>query len=129
MSGPGGSKNGDDGLESVGRSASIEEEDTFGDRFEGDRLVLTEDMTTDRHDLPPLVLGGDTAASPPEGEMADTAHMPRATAALDEPALRALVAEIVREELRGELGARATSNIRKLVRREIQRAQSLRDTD
>lgn len=129
MSGPDGSKNGDDGLGSVGRSASVEEEGAFGDRSEGGRLVLTEDMTTGRHDLPPLVLGGDAAASPPEGEIADTAHAPPAAAALGEPALRALVAEIVREELRGELGARITGNIRKLVRREILRAQSLRDTD
>lgn len=129
MSGPDGWKNGDEGLGPVGRSTSAEEEGAFGDRPGDDRLVLTEDMTTGRHDLPPLVLGGDAAASPPEGEVADTAHVPPAKADLDELALRALVAEIVREELRGELGARATRNIRKLVRREILRAQSLRDTD
>ena len=37
----------------------------------------------------------------------------------DEVALRALVARVVREELRGDLGQRITSNLRKLVRREI----------
>jgi len=41
---------------------------------------------------------------------------------LDEEALRDLVAEIVRQELQGALGERITRNVRKLVRREIQRA-------
>ncbi|MEM6634336.1 MAG: hypothetical protein AAF667_00465 [Pseudomonadota bacterium] len=38
---------------------------------------------------------------------------------LDEMALRELVAQIVREELKGPLGERITRNVRKLVRREI----------
>jgi len=37
----------------------------------------------------------------------------------DEVALRALVARVVREELQGDLVQRITSNLRKLVRREI----------
>ena len=37
-------------------------------------------------------------------------------------ALRRLVAELIREELQGELGERITRNVRKLVRREINRA-------
>jgi len=37
----------------------------------------------------------------------------------DEVALRALVARVVREELQGDLGQRITSDLRKLVRREI----------
>ena len=37
----------------------------------------------------------------------------------DEVALRALVARVVREKLQGDLGQRITSNLRKLVRREI----------
>jgi cell pole-organizing protein PopZ len=41
---------------------------------------------------------------------------------LDEETLRELVAEIVRQELQGALGERITRNVRKLVRREIQRA-------
>jgi hypothetical protein len=43
-------------------------------------------------------------------------------AVLDEDTLRELVAEIVRQELQGALGERITRNVRKLVRREIQRA-------
>ncbi|KJZ17886.1 hypothetical protein [Loktanella sp. S4079] len=40
---------------------------------------------------------------------------------IDEDALRALVVEIVHQELSGELGERITRNVRKLVRREINR--------
>ena len=48
---------------------------------------------------------------------------------LDEAALRQLVSDIVREELQGVLGERITRNVRKLVRREIQRALSLHDLE
>jgi hypothetical protein len=37
------------------------------------------------------------------------------------------VAQLIREELQGELGTRITRNVRKLVRREIQRALAARD--
>jgi hypothetical protein len=40
---------------------------------------------------------------------------------MEEAALRALIAEIVRQELQGSLGERITRNVRKLVRREISR--------
>jgi hypothetical protein len=46
---------------------------------------------------------------------------------VDEEALRALVAELIRKELQGTLGERITRNVRKLVRREIQRALMSRD--
>ena len=46
---------------------------------------------------------------------------------LDEETLRAMVADIVRQELRGPLGERITSNVRKLVRREIHRILAARD--
>lgn len=48
---------------------------------------------------------------------------------LDEAALRELVADIVRQELQGALGERITRNVRKLVRREIQRATTLQDLE
>lgn len=48
---------------------------------------------------------------------------------LDEAALRELVADIVRQELQGALGERITRNVRKLVRREIQRAMTLQDLE
>lgn len=46
---------------------------------------------------------------------------------LDEEALRELITEIVRQELQGTLGERITRNVRKLVRREIQRALTVQD--
>lgn len=46
---------------------------------------------------------------------------------MDEESLRELVADIVREELQGALGERITRNVRKLVRREIQRALAVQD--
>jgi hypothetical protein len=51
----------------------------------------------------------------------------QAVPALDEDVLRALVVEVVRAELRGELGERITRNLRKLVRREVFRALESRD--
>ncbi|MCU9849090.1 hypothetical protein OEZ60_13875 [Defluviimonas sp. WL0024] len=44
-------------------------------------------------------------------------------------ALRALVAELIRQELQGPLGERVTRNMRMLVRREIQRALDARKSD
>ncbi|MBW6506042.1 MAG: hypothetical protein K0B00_04740 [Rhodobacteraceae bacterium] len=46
---------------------------------------------------------------------------------IDEESLRALVSEIIREELQGTLGERITRSVRKLVRREIARALAGRD--
>ncbi|KKK89589.1 hypothetical protein LCGC14_2731560, partial [marine sediment metagenome] len=63
-------------------------------------------------DEPPAAMGFD---DPGEDEI------------LDEEALRDLVSEIVRQELQGALGERITRNVRKLVRREIMRAISIRD--
>ncbi len=51
------------------------------------------------------------------------------TALVDEEALRALVSEIIRKELQGTLGERITRNVRKLVRREIQRALNSQEFD
>jgi hypothetical protein len=48
-------------------------------------------------------------------------------AVIDEDMLRDLVSEIVRQELQGALGERITRNVRKLVRREIQRALTVKD--
>ncbi len=48
---------------------------------------------------------------------------------LDEDALRELVSDMVRQELQGVLGERITRNVRRLVRREIQRALALRDLE
>ena len=49
------------------------------------------------------------------------------TSVIDEEMLRGLVIEIVRDELGGELGERITRNVRKLVRREINRVLTSRE--
>ena len=54
---------------------------------------------------------------------------PAPTALADEDALRALVAEVVREELRGALGERITRNVRRMVRREIATEMAARRLD
>ena len=48
---------------------------------------------------------------------------------IDEDALHALVSDLIRKELQGVIGARITRNVRKLVRREIQRALVSRDLE
>ncbi|WP_068115536.1 hypothetical protein [Tropicimonas marinistellae] len=50
-------------------------------------------------------------------------------AQIDMAQLTELVSECVHRELQGELGERITRNVRKLVRREIHRALSMRDYD
>ena len=54
-------------------------------------------------------------------EVADDDAVETADISIDEEALRKLVVEIVHQELGGELGERITRNVRKLVRREINR--------
>lgn len=74
----------------------------------------------------------DASADVDDDAVADTVAEDDAAldeATLDEDALRALVADIVREELQGVLGERITRNVRKLVRREIQRALALKELD
>ena len=45
---------------------------------------------------------------------------------LDELQLRKIIAEMIREEFEGEMGERITRNVRKLIRREIARALSMK---
>ena len=52
-----------------------------------------------------------------------------ATATMEVDELKALIAQVVREELQGALGERITRNIRKLVRREINRALDARELE
>jgi hypothetical protein len=79
----------------------------------GEVIELAADEVTEDAPAPPPV---DVAAADLE-------------ALLDERELRALVAEVLREELKGPLGERITRNVRKLVRREIAQALSTLDLD
>ena len=67
-------------------------------------------------------------------EPAETDAEPAATdveaaATMEVEELKALIAQVVREELQGALGERITRNIRKLVRREINRALDARELE
>ena len=76
-----------------------------------------------------------TANTDPELPAAVEASAPTETvsAATDllanEDALRDLISDVVRQELRGPLGERITRNMRKMVRREIYRTVSARDCE
>ncbi len=76
----------------------------------------------------------DTGAIPPAGEAevagrGYTAMAAPQGVALDDAALRGVVAGLVREELQGVMGERITRNMRRLVRREIMRAIAAGDLD
>ena len=75
-------------------------------------------------DLTIVDLAGDITAGPQgaSDNLSSEASFAVDDAVLDEDALRELVSDIVRQELEGSLGERITHNVRKLVRRELQRA-------
>ncbi|MFV2003159.1 MAG: hypothetical protein ACC619_09280, partial [Paracoccaceae bacterium] len=73
-------------------------------------------------DLDEVITADDEALSQPAEPSGDDEY-------LDEDALRAVVALIVQEELRGRLGETLTRNMRRMVRREIQRAIALKDAE
>ncbi|MFD1913162.1 hypothetical protein [Halodurantibacterium flavum] len=93
-------------------------------------LILTPDLrvvprdSSARADIP------ETPFSPPPpfltaGATPINAFAP--AAGPDPDALRDMVAELVRQELRGSLGVQITHTVRKLVRAEIARALAARD--
>jgi len=74
---------------------------------------------------PPLELTGNLRLVPPVEPPVDEDDSDEVL--LDEDGLREMVAQIVREELRGSLGEQITANIRKLIRREIHDYFDVRD--
>jgi hypothetical protein len=102
---------------------AIDENPTLLDgEDEAGEPAATEDVAD--QDVTLVDLAGDITADP----QGDTDNSSREAsfaiddAVLDEDALRELVSDIVRQELEGSLGERITHNVRKLVRRELQRA-------
>ncbi|MEP4197835.1 MAG: hypothetical protein ABJL99_19590 [Aliishimia sp.] len=77
-------------------------------------------------EAPKLVVSAATAEA---DEVDESSALLEGEAILDEEALRDMVADIVRQELQGALGERITRNVRKLVRREIQRALAAQELD
>lgn len=59
----------------------------------------------------------------------DLQDVDQLASSIDPVALRAMVVEILRDELSGEIGERITRNVRKLVRREINRVLISRDLE
>ncbi|NBR91631.1 MAG: hypothetical protein EBS68_17360 [Rhodobacteraceae bacterium] len=82
--------------------------------------------TLDWEDAAPRQAVQDSAAAPADHPQQD---VPAAPLSLDDAVLRDLVAGIIREELKGVLGERITRNVRKLVRREINRMLVSQDFD
>ena len=102
-------------------AAEAGEEDTMGGAPEA--VPAFRHAARDMRDepLPEVSLGS---------EPADAAAIAPPTAPeIDDDRLRELIAVLLREELQGPLGERITRNIRKLVRREIERALAVRDFD
>ncbi len=103
----------------AGRSADLE-------HVQSDRLVLTPDLMV-ASDAPRDPVGAPAAhadvRSRGDIRLADDDAEP---GEIDEAMLRDLVERIVREELQGDLGRRMTQNLRKLIRRELNTALTLR---
>lgn len=77
-------------------------------------------LTTSKPDLPRTV--SEVSAAAPRTEDAKTedfAEPAPAAPFFDETELRAIVTDIVREELSGELGEKLSRNIRKIIRRQV----------
>jgi len=107
-------------------------EGTYRDSDPVDPFAGTDDQAADIDDAPDDTLRGDARARPQAEPASDAPNGfeddgMAEDGILDESALRDLVAEIVREELQGALGERITRNVRKLVRREIMRAITVRN--
>ena len=83
------------------------------------RIERAEDVAMIAEDAAPP-----EAAAALDSDDADDTDLfdPLAASDLDIDQLRDMVAELIREELRGKLGERITRNLRQLVRREIERA-------
>jgi hypothetical protein len=89
----------------------------------GDQTVDVEPSITDPHQPDTTDVQADVIdAAYDQNAQAFDVQDDDVEALLDEDALRDMVAQIVREELRGPLGEKITRNVRKLVRREIHRA-------
>ncbi|MDU8912801.1 hypothetical protein [Aestuariicoccus sp. MJ-SS9] len=115
--------------------ASLEEAMPWQDHVA--ELAADEDFEQERpHADPPdpqyNVLPGPSWHEPPfqHREVKDLAPSPpEEPPMIDEDVLRDMVADIVRQELQGVLGERITRNVRKLVRREINRALLTQDLE
>ncbi len=118
--------------------ASVEAELVEDDLDEAE----VDDTTADQEDTPPEDIEASEKFEENESDLAQAEAVEESAAEaqaqeplvlteslMDEEALRELVSDIVREELQGALGERITRNVRKLVRREIQRALTAKELE
>jgi hypothetical protein len=77
----------------------------------------------------PQIHRATSVATPPSTDIDADAFALREVAEINEEVLETLVADIIRKELQGPLGERITRSVRKLVRREINRALTSQDFD
>ena len=98
--------------------------DSFGNPSEAETVVEAASEMVEQDDAFVTDSTTEVDESAPEIDLGDLDE-----AALDEDALRDMITDIVRDELSGVLGERITRNVRKLVRREIQRALIAREFD
>lgn len=77
--------------------------------------------------VPPVATPDTTRAGTQDNEADDPDDDELFETVIDEATLRTLVAQIVREELQGQLGERITLQVRKLVRSEIAKVLDSRD--
>ncbi len=110
--------------------ANLATDTAEGDREAFDTSEARHQVTAEAFDAsePALKATSDEeAAPPPEGKESETNLFAAPVEEFDDSALRALITELLREELQGALGERITTNIRKLVRTEIRRALTEQD--
>ena len=93
-------------------------------------LVRRLNFASEEEDESPFGQAGDVMPSPDDfddqaGNLANGSDI--GGTIVHPEALRELVADIIRQELQGALGERITRNVRKLVRREINRALDIKD--
>ena len=72
---------------------------------------------------------GDELAPDPDEPGTALAEAAAPAALIDPEMLRSMVSQMIRDELQGEMGERITRNVRKLVRREINRVLSAQEFD
>lgn len=118
-------------------------EDAWDDTLNGEQHAAPKGEQSDEQsgEMPQDVSAAEEAASEAPQELradeTDAAPLPEAAfvsqvqddpaGIIDEAELRAVVADVLGEELRGPLGERMTRNIRRLVKREVARALAMRD--
>lgn len=119
----------EDVLTSIRRLVSQEAE-----RGTADRLLLTTALRVVGDDTAPtpVVVAPQPAIPEPAGAAAAIVAASAGAASgddmlLDESTLRDMVAQMLRDELRGAMGEQLTRSIRKLVRAEVARALSERE--